>query len=939
MKAIFKTIKSKLLLLTIFVTAFYLLLGILSYYFLNKIAAYSKISQPISKFSEIIYGLRRNEKNFIMVDLTNPVFYETGKSTSLDWFNKYNKDAEQLIQQLLTDKFINANHPEYIDKFQIIQKGVISYCNYFNQYVQLVQERGFKSYGLSGEIDKLGNRINSFATTNNDAKLFNQFTEIRKLTSEYLYVREKQINIQVQNTIETYKQQLTENTLHKDSIIHELDRFNNLVKRVLTLDERMGVSINDGIVGEMRLIIGDTEQQSKNLYDQFEQISDKEITNAKTTLVILLIIFAILTSLALIYVSNIINRRIGLIKLYITDLVKGILPERVISKAGDDITAMIDLLNNFVDGLKLKTKFSKEIGQGKLDTEYKAVSEHDILGKSLLEMRESLVTADAERKQRQHEDAIRNWTSQGIAKFSELLRQNNDRLDVLADHVIQNIVHYVNSNQGGLFVLNDEIKEDKHLELIAAYAYDRKKFIQKRIELGDGLVGTCAIEKKLIHTTKIPDNYLEIRSGLGTSNPRCLLIIPLLYNDNVFGIMELASFNNFKPHEIEFIQKIGESIASTIASVKVNVRTSKLLQQSKRQAEELASQEEEMRQNMEELQATQEASAQKEAKMAGLINAIDAATYAIEYDLSGKILKVNHFVEQLLNHTTEEIIGTFHRDYIDSSDAEWDDYDKFWNDLRKGKIKHRISRKNGVTGMLWLNETYTPIYNRDGYIDRILNIAFDITEQKEVEEKNKLLLKEEHANAEMLHRKETELRAKIEELNSIHSQLNDQKRELFEANLKMKENENIISKSLDESKVKEQELQSLANQLALREDELRKIVERLQVSNNDMLNKQKELEQMNDKFKANEIILQEALTKAKEKEWEVKEMSDQIVSSDEEIRQNLDDLQLRFEKQQSIYEKELNELKEENGNLENIYKLKEQSLLRKIEELENKLKV
>ncbi len=83
------------------------------------------------------------------------------------------------------------------------------------------------------------------------------------------------------------------------------------------------------------------------------------------------------------------------------------------------------------------------------------------------------------------------------------------------------------------------------------------------------------------------------------------MLIPLKMNDIVHGIIELASFNPFEKYQEEFIDKVSESVATTIATVKINIRTAKLLKESREQAEELALKEEQMRQNMEEFQAAQ----------------------------------------------------------------------------------------------------------------------------------------------------------------------------------------------------------------------------------------------------------------------------------------------------------------------------------------------
>ena len=177
------------------------------------------------------------------------------------------------------------------------------------------------------------------------------------------------------------------------------------------------------------------------------------------------------------------------------------------------------------------------------------------------------------------------------------------------------MVRYTNSNQGGIFIVNDMEKEHLFLEMTACYAYDRQKYLHKRIEVGEGLVGRCYQEQEKIFLTDVPNDYIKITSGLGDNNPTSLLLIPLAYNNNIFGIMEIASFNKYQDFEVEFIERIGESIAATISSVKANIQTTVLLEQSQQQAEEMSAQEEEMRQNMEELRATQEQSARREEEL------------------------------------------------------------------------------------------------------------------------------------------------------------------------------------------------------------------------------------------------------------------------------------------------------------------------------------
>ncbi len=272
----------------------------------------------------------------------------------------------------------------------------------------------------------------------------------------------------------------------------------------------------------------------------------------------------------------------------------------------DEFMDMALSLNILIDSLKKTANFAQEIGRGKLQTEYKLLSEKDILGNSLLEMRKSLTESRHDDEIRKQQDALQNWATLGLAKFAEILRQNQDSIRDMGYNILSNLVYYLNINQGGLFVINDDNKENIFLELVAAFAYDRKKLVKKTIQIREGLVGACALEKQTIYMNNIPYDYINITSGIGKAVPTCLLIVPLVKDDKVLGVVELASLEEIEKHKIDFVERLGESIATTLANVKINEQTTKLLAQFRQQQEEMAAQEEEMRQNLEELQTTQD---------------------------------------------------------------------------------------------------------------------------------------------------------------------------------------------------------------------------------------------------------------------------------------------------------------------------------------------
>jgi transcriptional regulator with GAF, ATPase, and Fis domain len=240
-------------------------------------------------------------------------------------------------------------------------------------------------------------------------------------------------------------------------------------------------------------------------------------------------------------------------------------------------------------------------------------------------MRNSLLTAEEEEKKRKEAEAIQNWTTNGLAKFGEVLRTYNNTLGELSFQVLSNLLNYVGAIQGVVFIQNDENKKDVFYEVKAAIAWDREKKLTKQIREGEELVGRCVHEKLTIYMIDVPEDYVNITSGLGQANPNCILLVPLIANEVVLGVIEIVGFKPFEKHVIEFVEKIAETVASTISSVKINQRTAQLLEQSRHQSEELASQEEEMRQNMEELQATHEEMQRKENNLNTKIEELEAS--------------------------------------------------------------------------------------------------------------------------------------------------------------------------------------------------------------------------------------------------------------------------------------------------------------------------
>ena len=314
--------------------------------------------------------------------------------------------------------------------------------------------------------------------------------------------------------------------------------------------------------------------------------------------------------------SSGISTNIKTLKTNIDSLSRGELVEIGDSNLKNELGEMNKSIKSLVKGMVGTTHFAQNIGAGNLNTEYSVLSDKDALGQSLIRMQESL-------RKIKVEDSRRSWITEGLAKFGEILRNQSD-FSLLANHIISEVAKYVKANQGSIFVVNDKDPNEIQLDLVACYAWNRKKIIEKSIHAEEGLIGQCYLEGEMIYLTQLPKDYITITSGLGEATPSCLLILPLILNSKVYGILELAWFKEIAPHEKEFLIKLSENIAATLSAAKANTQTRQLLEQSQQQAEELRAQEEEMKQNMEELNATQEEMKRKEAEYLRKIKALES---------------------------------------------------------------------------------------------------------------------------------------------------------------------------------------------------------------------------------------------------------------------------------------------------------------------------
>ncbi len=350
------------------------------------------------------------------------------------------------------------------------------------------------------------------------------------------------------------------------------------------------------------------------------------------------------------------------------------------------------------------------------------------------------------------EESELKFQHEGIAKFSDIIASHRENINELTTSLITNIVKYIDANAGIIYVADESDTGKTILKPIGDFCFDSDEHEKHSFEDGEGNVGTCFNQKKIIELNDLPDGYIILRSGLGETSLKYSVLCPIIHEDKCLGVFELASLEKLEKYKIELVSKISENFASVLAISKANEQTKEMLKQNKIQSEELMAQEEEMRQNMEEMQATQEElTRQMEANKKtqnellqekALIDTFlkNAREYIYFKDKESRFIKASQSMATIFKvKNVEEIYGKSDFNFFTEEHARpaFEDEQEI---IRTGNpIIDKIEKETYKDGTIkYVNTSKMPLYNENNEIIGTFGISKDVTEsvtlKKEAEE-------------------------------------------------------------------------------------------------------------------------------------------------------------------------------------------------------------
>ncbi|MCI5209740.1 MAG: HAMP domain-containing protein, partial [Candidatus Electrothrix sp. ATG2] len=248
-----------------------------------------------------------------------------------------------------------------------------------------------------------------------------------------------------------------------------------------------------------------------------------------------------------------------------------------------------------VSPLRQLTRWSEQVAAGDLSILDISVPANEI-GQLNSSFRKTVISL----RQAAEENQRYNWLQAGQLELDDQLR-GDPSLGTLSKNIMNYLASYLGAQVGTLY-----IKEKDLLRLRASYAYTTRKNIADRFAVGEGMVGQAALEKKIIIISNVPDDYIQVTSGLGEKQPHNILLVPFMYNEGVKAVLELGSFTAFTELQVSFLEGISEKLAVAINGAQARNQLQAALTMTTEQAQRLQTSEEELRANQEQLIATNE---------------------------------------------------------------------------------------------------------------------------------------------------------------------------------------------------------------------------------------------------------------------------------------------------------------------------------------------
>ncbi|GIV39332.1 MAG: hypothetical protein KatS3mg033_1132 [Thermonema sp.] len=569
----FRHIQSKLWVSALLLLLVSMTVGGAAFFYVRYIAHYEDFKSHSEQFNAHVHRAYALMQAFLETEQRNEHYMETGKSHVLFEYEKVKQEGNRLLSQL--EQKEGVQHERMAAELgvdSLLSRTGAEWRAFDKTFARLqerVKEKGFVTSGALGQMHVAARRLH-LILKEQDTLALALFEKMRHYEKDFFLKKDARLVRRVEKAAQELEAALPANmnSALRMTIKDNLNDYLQAFGRAVALEKQIGLDDNSGLRAEAKQWMIQLHNDSRLLAGSTARHIDTLWWRAKLIFGSALLLLLMMGVAVAVYQHYAVARPIRRL---------------------DAITSTVTEDINNEEATQALAEFDDETEVGEIAKNFSAMVT------KLKASVEETKSRDEKLAEYIREEAKRKWATEGLAIFGEILRSNYNDLERQAYEIISTLVEYTECQMGALFIVNDE-EEPPYLELKASYAYGRPKHLKKKVAWGEGIVGAAWREGDKISLTDIPEDYPKVITGsLIEGKPKHVLVVPLQSDTTgIVGVIELAAIRIIEEDKIEFIERLSSRIASTIAAVRANERNAKLLEASRKYAEELKNKEKEL---------------------------------------------------------------------------------------------------------------------------------------------------------------------------------------------------------------------------------------------------------------------------------------------------------------------------------------------------------
>jgi HAMP domain-containing protein/CheY-like chemotaxis protein/signal transduction histidine kinase len=312
-----------------------------------------------------------------------------------------------------------------------------------------------------------------------------------------------------------------------------------------------------------------------------------------------------------------------------------------------DLTGNVNLLaDNLTNQVRAIAEVATAVTKGDLTRSIQVEARGEVA-----ELKDNINTMINNLRLTTERNTEQDWLKTNLARFTGMLQGQRD-LTTVGRMLLSELAPLVNAQQGVIYQM--EAEESAGMVLLSAFASDGQEGHLRRLKLGEGLVGQCAAERRRMLIGDLPKHTVAIRSGLFEAVPKNVIVLPVLFEDRVKAVIELASLSTFTASHLAFLEQLTASIGIVLNSIEATMQTEGLLKQSQQLATELQTQQKELQQTNEQLAQKAQQLAEQNVEVERKNQEIEQARRALE-DKARELALTSKYKSEFLANMSHEL--------------------------------------------------------------------------------------------------------------------------------------------------------------------------------------------------------------------------------------------------------------------------------------------